>query len=185
MGDDALEALVVGDQDLRLRVTECVLHLQAGPPSVHPDYGGAERHGSPVADHPLRIVAHRQRNPVAATDAHVVVQIAGERPHLGMDVGERVALVLVDHVDLVALQRRKLPHRAQVGKGAGEDPHRDAAYGRLGHGEGCPWSSHLVPGGAQVIDHAADLAPSRGTCANAVCHRTQGTDHRRYVPFGT
>ena len=60
-----LQALVVGDQHLGAGVGEAVLHLRRRPPRVHPDDGGADRGDRPVADHPLRVVAHRQGDAVA------------------------------------------------------------------------------------------------------------------------
>ena len=53
-GSDPLDALVVGDQHLRARVGEAVLHLGGRPPRVHADDGGADRHDRPVAERPTR-----------------------------------------------------------------------------------------------------------------------------------
>ena len=59
--------------------------------ALTPDDGGAEDGHGPVADHPLRVVAHRQRDPVAAPDPVVVTQPVGERTHLGGDLGVGVS----------------------------------------------------------------------------------------------
>ena len=151
--DRPLEALVVGDQHLRSGVGEAVLHLGTRPPGVHADHRGTERHDGPVGDDPLRVVAHRDRDPVAALDATRVAEIVGERARHGADLGERVALVLVDDVRLVAVQRRQLPDRPHRGRRRVEDPHRDAAHVDLFHRERPARCDHLLPDSSVVLDH--------------------------------
>ena len=65
-----LEPFAVAQQDLRCRIGQPELHLGAGPPGVHPDHGRAEAHRGPVADNPLRQVAHGQCHPVPVPDAY-------------------------------------------------------------------------------------------------------------------
>ena len=65
-----LEPFAVAQQDLRRRIGQPELHLGAGPPGVHPDHGRSEAHRGPVADNPLRQVAHGQCHPVPVPDAY-------------------------------------------------------------------------------------------------------------------
>ena len=164
-GQHPLEALVVGDQHLGPGVGEAVLHLRRRPPGVHPDDGGADRRDRPVADDPLRVVAHGQRHPVAGADAVHVAEVVGERPHLGVDLGVRVALVLVHDVDR---DRRTAPSspRAPASFG-GACSNTRIGMSRtvdLGHGEGGAGGRQLVPGDAQVIDHRTMMPAPAPDC---------------------
>ena len=142
------------------RVGQAVLHLGRRPPGVEADDGGADRRDRPVADDPLGVVAHRQRDAVARAHAVDVAEVVGERPHLGVDLGVGVALVLVHEVVAVAEQRRQRPDLPHVRRCRVEHPRRDAPDVDLGHGEGAAGSDHLVPGRAEVLDHTEhDAAP--------------------------
>ena len=153
----ALQPLVVGDEHLRPGVGEAVLHLRRRPPRVHADDSGADRRGRPVADHPFRVVAHRQRDPVTGPDAVLVAQVVGQGTYPCLDLGVRVTLVLVDDVGLVGVGRRHLPDRPHVRGSAGEDPHRHVAHDDLGHGEHGAGCGQVGASSAEVFDHGCDV----------------------------
>jgi hypothetical protein len=60
-----VEALLVGDQELRARVGQAVLELGAFPPRVERHHDRAGRGGAPERDRPLRVVAHGDRDSIA------------------------------------------------------------------------------------------------------------------------
>ena len=131
-----------------------------------PTIGGTDRHDRPVAHDPFGIVAHRHGYAVAGAHAVGLVELVGECPHLGPDLGVGVPLVFVDEVVLVAVSRRQLPHGAQVRRGRAEDLDRDTPHLDLRDGEGTSGSGQLPTG-------------RRGSARSPRHHRSCDVHHAR------
>ena len=104
--NDSLEAFAVGDEHLRGRIGKSIFHLIGGPPGIHPDTGGADRHDGPVSKHPFGIVTHRQRDTIARANAVHIAQMMCKGTDDGIRLGVRVALVFEHDVVAVAVASR-------------------------------------------------------------------------------
>ena len=169
----ALQAFPVEDGQRRRGVTERELQLGAGPPGVHGHRGGAGRRDRPVRQHPLGVVAHGDRHPVAAADAVLVAQVVGQRPHPGGGTGVAVALVAVDEVLGVAAGSGLLPDDPHVGRGAVECSHRHIPHVPHRAGERAARGRQLGIGAGESGNH-----PATGGISRAVCIRAPAGGHR-------
>ena len=75
-----------------------------------------------------------------------------------MDVGVRVALVLVDDVVLVAERGGRLPQQTEVCRGVGVGLERQAAHLDGGDLEGCALRGEFLAGGEIVLNHGPIVA---------------------------
>ena len=106
----------VGDQELRARVGEAVLELGALPPRVERHHDGAGGGGAPERDRPLRVVAHRDRDPVALDHTVAIAQDVGERRRGAQMTREREVLAFVHEERLIAVRAaggENVPQRAR------------------------------------------------------------------------
>ena len=154
LGCDPREALAVGDQHLRTGVGEAVGELGTGPPRVERHDHGADACRRPERQHPLGVVAHGDRHPVAGAHTDVVRQAAGQHVHHLVGAGVAEALVLVDEVGRVAVGGARLPDGAQRRRRVLEDPQPGAVdvglddlehLTRTGHGRSRRGGAHGAP----------------------------------------
>ena len=131
------------DQQLRAAVGDAVTQLGAGPPAVERNEHRADRGRRHVRDRATPVVAHRQRDPVALAHAEVVHEPVREVRGALLDVGERVALVLVDPASRAHRGRPTARTRGEVARRMFEDGVLDAIDRRRSrqrvrqeHGEG-------------------------------------------------
>lgn len=101
-GRQALQALLVSEQDLRRAILERVVHLVRLPERIHGDGDGADGRRSHEGDHPLRIVAHGDRHPISLADAVVLDQRSRQGAGAPPRFLKGQALVLVDDERQVA-----------------------------------------------------------------------------------
>ncbi len=137
---EPLDALVVEDRHAGVGVGEGVGQLGPDPPGVHGGGDGAAQLGGPHRHGVLGQVAHADRDPVARHHPEGVLQLAGQAQGPVADVGEGVALVVVDHVDEVGVA---LAHGEHVEHG--------------------PRRPHEVPEGEAVDHDRLDLEGSART----------------------
>ncbi len=101
---EARPPFAVRKEQLRARQVEAVADLVLGPPAVHRDHDGAERHRGPVGQDPLGRIGGEDGDVIAGADAVAVAECGGD----GGDVPEMLAIapapaVGEDDVGLVAV----------------------------------------------------------------------------------
>ena len=119
-GRHAVQPLLVGDQHLGAAVLQAVGHLVGLPVGVHRHRHCADGGGGIEGQHPLGVVAHRDRHPIAGPHAAVMHQHMADARRGRPGLGEAEVFVQVGDAGQVAggaVEQR--PQRGwRVGEGA-------------------------------------------------------------------
>ncbi len=150
-------ALYVADHQTRPGVVQCIAQFFRAAPAVERHHDRARCLNADKCEHPLRVVAHGDGNPVALANARLVHQIVCKAVGRGKELREGVAFIFVGDSRFVAMGPSGVQRFAQGGRCIGVTAHGDAIHAAVFEFEGCSGSSQLFGGGAQARAEGGDI----------------------------
>ena len=149
---EPLQALAVGNQHRGPRIVQRIGHLPGHPPRVHAHHHSAHSRDRPVRQHPLGIVAHRDRHAIPRTHAPIRKR-PGQRRDPAMGFGVSDALAGVDQIIALAVPGAHQPDIAQGRRRMPVGEHVYAANAKRLDFEHLARSGEFTPGALEFCVH--------------------------------
>ena len=167
VGEDWFETLCVAYEHLGLCVRQGEDHFRPDPPSVHADDYSADRHGCPVRNQPLGIVAHRDGHMIARANAFCIQPIGNGRD-IAVSLGVSPPFIFVNQVVAFSELTARQPNIPEARRRRRIGLDGDATDLRLGDLERRTGCREFGPNLTQLIVHSP--TPVKDAMIRAVPH---------------
>ena len=109
------QTLSIGKHHFWRRILQRIGQFFGHPPGIEADHGDAKAQARPIDQHPFRIIAHADRNPITNLDA-LRIKPGCNRGDLSMGLGIAQAFIFIDQIGAVSKGSGRQPKLTNIGR---------------------------------------------------------------------